>query len=144
MAALPADLELRLPPDPIRIRGDDGALQQLFANLLFNAAQAMNAGGVARVVAESTGDEAEVTVVDDGVGISTANLAKLESPFFSTKAEGTGLGMPIARRIVAAHGGSLAIESRDGHGTTVCVRLPLGTKRSRDPNDSFPEATAVG
>jgi signal transduction histidine kinase len=144
MAALPALLDLELPADPIRVRGDEAALQQLFANLLFNAAQAMSADGIAHVLAESNGDEVSVTVTDSGAGISSANLAKLETVFFSTKPDGTGLGLPIARQIVAAHGGSLSVESREGCGTTVRVRLPLETKRSRDPNDSFPEPTAAG
>jgi two-component system sensor histidine kinase AtoS len=104
----------------------------------------MSAGGISRVLAESNGDEVKVTVTDSGAGISSANLAKLETAFFSTKPDGTGLGLPIARQIVAAHGGSLSVESRAGCGTTVRVRLPLGTKRSRDPNDSFPEPTAAG
>jgi signal transduction histidine kinase len=138
--ALPADLELRLPPEPIRIHGDEAALQQLFANLLFNAAQAMSAGGIARVVAESNDDEAVVTVADTGDGISRANLAKLETPFFSTKVNGTGFGLPIARQVVAAHGGSLTIESGEGQGTTVRVKLPLGTKRSPQVNASSPNA----
>lgn len=144
IAALPAELELRLPPDPIRIRGDEGALQQLFANVLFNAAQAMSAGGAVRVHAESDGEEACVTIADTGSGISEANLTKLETPFFSTKADGTGLGLPIARRIVAAHGGALDIESREGQGTTVSVRLPLETKRSHDLNASLRETTTIG
>jgi two-component system, NtrC family, sensor histidine kinase HydH len=144
MAALPAELELRLPSDPIRIRGDEPALQQLFANLLFNAAQAMRAGGVARVAAEFNENGVVIVIADDGVGISAAHLAKLETGFFSTKADGTGLGLPIARQIVAVHRGSLSIESREGRGTTVRIRLPLETNRSRDVKGSFPETTAVG
>jgi signal transduction histidine kinase len=144
MAALSAHLELRLPPDPIRVRGDEAALQQLFANLLFNAAQAMSAGGVTRVFAESIGDEAHVVVADKGAGISATNMARLETPFFSTKVNGTGLGLPIARRIVAAHGGSLTIESREARGTTVRVCLPHGTDRSPVLNDSIAAATAAG
>ena len=143
LAAMPAELELRLPPDPIRVRGDEAALQQLFANLLFNAAQAMSARDVAQITAEATDDDAEVTIADTGAGISAANLAKLDAAFFSTKVNGTGLGLPIARRIVAAHGGSLSIESREGQGTTVRVRLPLETKRSSEVNASFPKTTAA-
>jgi len=78
------------------------------------------------------------------VGISAGNLAKLETPFFSTKVSGTGLGLPIARQVVAAHGGSLTIESHEGRGTTVRIRLPLGTNRSPHLNASRPETTAVG
>ena len=146
IAALSAELELHLPPDPLGIRGDEAALQQLFANLLFNASQAMSGGGHASIDAERIDDDVQVTISDDGVGISAANLAKLEQPFFSTKTDGTGLGLPIARQIVAAHGGSLSIESRDSgeKGTTVRLRLPLGTKRSRDVNAPFPQTTAIG
>jgi len=143
MASLPALLDLELPSNPLRVRGDVAALQQLFANLLFNAAQAMTAGGISRVLAESNGEEVNVTVTDSGAGISTVNLAKLETAFFSTKPDGTGLGLPIARQIVAAHGGSLAVESREGRGTTVRVRLPSGTNRSRDVNGSLKEATTL-
>jgi len=144
VAALPADFELRLPPDPIPVRGDEASLQQLFSNLFFNAVQAMSSGGTMRLVAESRGDDALVTITDTGVGISAANLAKLETPFFSTKVSGTGLGLPIARQVVAAHGGSLTIESHEGRGTTVRIRLPLGTNRSPHLNASRPETTAVG
>jgi signal transduction histidine kinase len=144
MAALSARLELQLPPDPIRIRGDETALQQLFANLLFNAAQAMSVGGMTCVVADAAGGEAHVVIADTGAGISAMNLARLETPFFSTKANGTGLGLPIARQIVAAHGGSLVIESREAEGTTVRVCLPLGTKRSPHLNDSAATTTGVG
>jgi signal transduction histidine kinase len=143
IAALPAELHLNLPPDPIPVRGDEAALQQLFANLLFNAAQAMRAGDGACLTVQSDVDWIDVTVEDSGVGISEANLSRLESPFFSTKVNGTGLGLPIARRIVAAHGGSLAIESREGKGTTVHVRLPSETKRSSDVNASFSKTTAA-
>jgi signal transduction histidine kinase len=111
---------------------------------LFNAAQAMSAGGVTRVVAESNGVEAIVIIADTGEGIDAANLAKLETPFFSTKVNGTGLGLPIARQVVAAHGGSLTIESHEGQGTTVRVRLPLGTNRSAYVNASGRETTLVG
>ena len=104
----------------------------------------MSARGVARVFVDSAGDDVHVTIADTGGGISAANLAKLETAFFSTKADGTGLGLPIARRIVAAHGGSLTIESREGQGTTVRVRLPLGTKRSGNVNGSVPETAPVG
>jgi signal transduction histidine kinase len=144
IAALPAEIVLRLPVEPIWVRGDAAALQQLFANLLFNAAQAMSAGGVARVIAESIESEAQITIADDGAGISAGNLARLNTPFFSTKVDGTGLGLPIARQIVAAHGGSLSIESEEGQGTTVRVRLPLGTNRSPDLNASRRESTVVG
>jgi len=143
VTAVPAHLDVQLPTDPLPVRGDAAALQQLFANLLFNAAQAMSPGGEARLIAEAIDGAVNVVVADDGIGISAANLAKLETSFFSTKSNGTGIGLPIARQIVAAHGGTMVIESVEGRGTTVRVRLPAGTKRSTYVNESLPETTAV-
>lgn len=143
MTAVPAHLDVQLPTDPVPVRGDAAALQQLFANLLFNAAQAMSPGGEARLIAEPIDGGVNVIVADDGTGISASNLAKLETSFFSTKSNGTGIGLPIARQIVAAHGGTMVIESEEGRGTTVRVRLPAGTKRSRHVNESLQKTTAV-
>jgi signal transduction histidine kinase len=66
-------------------------------------------------------------VEDHGVGISAENLTKVFDPFFTTKpvGEGTGLGLHIARQIVAAHGGEIRIASREGEGTRVCVEIPF-------------------
>ncbi len=71
-----------------------------------------------------------VVVTDTGGGISPDDLEHVLDPFFSTKADGTGLGLPIARQIAAAHGGSLTIESVPGAGTRVEVRLPLAAAPS--------------
>ena len=69
-------------------------------------------------------------VTDTGVGISPDDLEHVLDPFFSTKADGTGLGLPIARQIAVSHGGSLKIESALGSGTRVEVRLPLAAAPS--------------
>src|ERR1043165_2794803 len=112
MAALPARLDVILPDHPMMCRGDAAALEQLFSNLLFNSAQAMRPGGVAQIAARVVENGmAEVTIADTGSGITKDDLAKIETPFFSTKANGTGLGLPIARQIVAAHGATMVIES---------------------------------
>ena len=71
------------------------------------------------------GADVRVVVTDSGSGIPAENLDRVLDPFFSTKADGTGLGLPIARQIAAAHGGSLKIDSIVGSGTRVEVRLPL-------------------
>jgi signal transduction histidine kinase len=144
LAAIPATLDAALPTEPILVRGDAQALEQLFANLLFNAAQALAPGGRARISAETNGAFVDVAVADTGVGISEADMARLATPFFSSKASGTGLGLPIARQIVAAHGGELSIESTAGAGTTVRVRLPIGTNHSTVLNGSAHEHAAAG
>ena len=108
------------------VLGDAIALEQLLLiNLLLNSAQAMGPGGRASVTTEIDGSDVRIVVIDSGGGISPEDLGHVLDPFFSTKAEGTGLGLPIARQIAAAHGGSLRIESAPGEGTRVEVRLPL-------------------
>ncbi|NJD10834.1 MAG: hypothetical protein FIB01_10540 [Gemmatimonadetes bacterium] len=90
-----------------------------------NAAQALEPGGEARVAAGAEDGSIEVAVTDNGVGIPEHDLRRVFEPLFSTRPEGTGLGLPIARRIAVAHRGSLELESEAGKGTTVTVRLPF-------------------
>ena len=144
MAAIPAELDVHLPTtSALTVRGDAAALQQLFANLLFNAAQSLEPGGRVRIDAAAAAGEVTVTIADNGIGISRENLARMERPFFSTKANGTGLGLPIARQIAAAHGGSLSIDSEPGRGTSVRVRLPSETNRSPRLNEAIHESAGV-
>lgn len=123
-AAVPATLRVRVPDCAVHVRGDAKALEQLLANLLFNAAQAVRPGGAAQLTLRSDDGAAVMEIADDGIGMDEGQIARLERPFASTKANGTGLGLPIARQIVAAHRGTIAIESRPGGGTRVEVRLP--------------------
>jgi signal transduction histidine kinase len=109
---------------PIWINGDEAALEQLFLNLLLNAVQETESGG--RVSAAVTlDDEAIVTITDTGRGIPQDALDRVFEPFYSTKPDGAGLGLAIAWRTAAAHGGRLTIESAVGRGTTVDVALPF-------------------
>ena len=110
---------------PILIRGDPGALEQLFLNLLLNAAQALEAGGLISVELRREGEDVLVSIRDTGVGITEDLLGQVFEPLFSTRSDGTGLGLTIAGRIAESHGGEIRIESRSGEGTTVTVRLPL-------------------
>ena len=109
---------------PIWILGDTNALEQLFLNLLINSIQATEPGGKVdiRVVA---GNDATVTISDTGCGIPEGALDRVFEPFYSTKPERAGLGLAIAWRTAAAHGGRLSIESALGRGTVVQVELPL-------------------
>jgi signal transduction histidine kinase len=120
--------EISGSPSP-PLEGDSAALEQLFLNLLINAAQASPAGGRARLERETTDAHITVRVVDVGSGIDASLLPSLGTPFVTTKLFGTGLGLPIAQRIVAAHGGDLSFESSSQSGTTAVVRLPLAARR---------------
>jgi signal transduction histidine kinase len=120
-----ASMEPLPATDPLWVRGDASALAQLFLNLLLNAAQALDAGGRAGIVVERSGGYAVVSIWDTGPGIPPENLERIFEPFYSTKSDGTGLGLPVAQRIAAAHGGSIEVRSGPGEGATVRVRLPL-------------------
>jgi signal transduction histidine kinase len=118
-------LEAMVQRSSALVSADTAALLQVFVNLLVNAAEATEAGGSATVSVERTADRAVVQISDTGTGFIADPQAR---PFLTTKARGTGLGLPIARRITEAHGGTLKVESSP-NGATVCVTLPvaLGT-----------------
>ncbi len=119
-----ARLDIPVIDSAVPVSGDPAALEQLFLNLLRNSAESLGAAESATVsVAEEDG-YAVVTIQDDGSGMPADVLERVFEPFFSTRPEGTGLGLPIARRIAAAHGGELELKSTPGVGTTATVRLP--------------------
>jgi signal transduction histidine kinase len=110
--------------EPIHARGDASALERLLLNLLLNAAQALEPGGGAKIEVQVGEEGTTVVIRDDGMGIGSEDLGRILDPFFSTRPDGTGLGLPIALRIAQAHGGSLSVESELDVGTAVTVRLP--------------------
>jgi len=113
--------------EPIHIKGDLGALEQLFLNLLLNAAQALDSGGVGHVTLTLEDGTVVVTIRDNGRGMTPDRLERVFEPLFTTRAGGTGLGLTIALRIASAHGGDIRLTSEPDRGTTVEVRLPLAT-----------------
>jgi signal transduction histidine kinase len=118
-----------LPPVPM----DGEQMKQVFLNLLLNAIQAMPQGGklkVATAVQRHSGGThgspvVTITFQDSGEGIAEEIQSRIFEPFFSTKEEGIGLGLPIAQRIIEEHGGEIKLESTLGKGTTFYITLPL-------------------
>jgi signal transduction histidine kinase len=110
------------------IYGDQDKLKQVLLNLCKNAVEAMPGGGTLTVRAGNAGNQVFLEVADTGVGIPYG--VNVLEPFVTTKAEGTGLGLPIVRQIVSAHGGTLNYTSNPGYGTTFIVVLPQGHKDS--------------
>jgi two-component system sensor histidine kinase PilS (NtrC family) len=105
--------------------GDPDQLRQVIWNLLANASQACaGRGGTIRVATGSDGEGAWLRVEDDGAGIDPGDLDRIFVPFFTTKEQGTGLGLSAVERIVTAHGGRIDVASRPGEGTRFTVRLP--------------------
>ena len=125
-----ASLETRLPvnivagPD-VTVRGDDVQLEQLLINLIRNAVDAsMETRGAVDVGWRQNNGQVEVWISDNGPGL--ASTANLFVPFFTTKAEGSGIGLVLSRQIAEAHGGTLTLENRNGaHGCEARLRLPL-------------------
>jgi len=111
----------------IVVEGDEDHLRQVFTNLIVNGLQAMEGHGILSVDAnlDENGNQAIVSVVDNGPGISPDNREKLFTPFFSTKSGGTGLGLAISYGIVKDHGGEIRVESKVGQGAAFIVVLPL-------------------
>ncbi len=123
-------VEARLDRSLPTVQGDAEQLQQVFLNLMRNAAQAMRERGVIRIatrpvaVARADGGQVEVIISDTGPGIPDALRRKVFDPFFTTKADGIGLGLALAKKIVDQHHGSIAFARGEDVGATVAIRLP--------------------
>ncbi len=115
-----------------RARFDRRRLKQAFFNIIVNAIQAMPEGGALDVSLRRLRDQIEVVIEDTGHGIEEERMDRLFEPFYSTKPDGTGLGLGITRRVILEHGGTIRIESRLGEGTRVIVRLPVEPPRRRE------------
>ena len=110
----------------IRMFGIEGQIRQVVAHLLSNAVDAVNVSGRVRMQVRRLDDEVEITVSDDGVGMSDEQQHSLFKPFYSTKGDlGNGLGLYISKEIAERHHGSFLVESAPGAGTTVTLCMPV-------------------
>ncbi len=136
--------QLAFDPSLPAVRGDETRLSQVFLNLLRNAVEALReheTGGTIRVLSKVDLDvylgrpdqprrpAIAVEISDDGPGVRSEDLEKLFTPFYTTRARGTGLGLALSHKLVEEHGGSLRLQSRFGEGTTVRVVLPAAETR---------------
>jgi two-component system NtrC family sensor kinase len=121
------DVQLSLEPALPLLEGDEGQLRQVFTNLVVNALQSMPQEGTLSVTTRHDGEEKclQVTVADNGSGMEPAAREQIFTPFFTTKASGTGLGLSVSYGIVREHGGTINVESAPGEGTRFVVTLPL-------------------
>lgn len=110
---------------------DRDQTKQAFYNLIRNSFQAMNNGGILHLTTALEGDFVTVAFSDTGGGISPENMTKVFDPYFTTKSNGSGLGLLIVRRIVREHGGEMELRSDTGRGLAVTIRLPHGDRRAR-------------
>jgi two-component system, sporulation sensor kinase E len=124
-------VEQELRADLPLLQLDREQMKQAFYNVIKNSLEAMRRHGTLRIRTDLDDTHVIVSFVDTGGGMSAENLGRIFEPYFTTKPSGTGLGLLIVRRIVREHGGELSIESSEGKGLTLTIRLPYIEKRIR-------------
>ncbi len=131
-------VETELPDDPIWATYDPQQIEQVIINLIQNAVQAMPDGGKLETRMIDLGTEVELSVTDNGKGISPEHLSRIFEPFFTTKPEGqgTGMGLAVSYGIISRHGGTIDVSSQVGRGTTFSLRLP------KEPSEALVGASA--
>jgi PAS domain S-box-containing protein len=135
--------EFDLPNDLLPVDIDAGQINQVINNLIINAQQAMREGGIIHIKAENMvsseeiarqglvmnkGEYVRIAIQDSGVGIPLENLGKIFDPYFSTKEQGSGLGLATSHSIIKKHGGYITVESSPGNGTTFYIYLPASAR----------------
>jgi signal transduction histidine kinase len=119
------EISLRKDPSLPEVEHDSDQIHQVLLNLLLNAQQAIDSKGKIEVTVEHRGSTVAIEVKDNGRGIAPDHLPNIFRPFYTTKGDGTGLGLSLARRIVEDHHGRIDVTSTVGQGTTFAVVLPL-------------------
>ena len=117
---------------------DADQFRAVIVNLMRNAMDACASGGEVIVGTRLLDDAAVVQVIDTGIGMTDEVRASAFAPYFSTKKQGTGLGLPTARRIVEQHGGTIQLDSEPGRGTAFTIRLPLHSAQPDPAGESNP------
>jgi signal transduction histidine kinase len=129
-------LELEIEPGLAELRADADQLERVVVNVVQNAYEALEERGRVRVAVRRspTGDGwFEIQVDDDGPGMSDTTLERAFIPFYTTKHQGTGLGLALCERLIRAQGGTITLRSRPGEGTSVLIRLPPEAKPVEEP-----------
>jgi len=136
-------VEQELRSDLPLLELDRDQMKQAFYNVIKNSFEAMKSRGILRIRTDMDDSHVIVRFTDSGGGMAPENLSRVFEPYFTTKTSGTGLGLLIVRRIVREHGGELSIESSEGKGLTVTIRLPHVDRRIRmlEAGDSKPNAS---
>lgn len=124
---------LALPDEPTDVSIDEGQVRQALVNLIRNAREAMEEGGTITLGVRRAGANVELSVRDEGPGIPEDVRARIFDPFFTTKSTGTGLGLPLTRQILEAHGGAIACLPVAPHGTEFRLTFPASEPSDRVP-----------
>ena len=122
--------------DTPRLMVDVDKLKRAFVNMIKNALDAMPDGGTLSINSESHDGHVRITFRDTGFGMSKETIRRLWTPLFTTKAKGMGFGLPICKRVVEAHGGSINVESKTGKGTTFTITIPIEPKTKEEGGEN--------
>lgn len=116
--------------EPLVCRVDADMLKQVVLNLFINAQQAMKDGGELIIRTDRQKEDAVIQISDTGSGIASDKLPNIFDAYYSSRPEGSGLGLPTAKKIVEAHNGTIAVNSEPGKGTSFAIKLPLVVEKS--------------
>ena len=127
-------VEVRLSADHQAAYGmiDEASMRGALMNLMLNAIEAMPKGGTLSIAVDQTDETLRIVIADTGPGIAEEEAKKIFEPFYTTKEQGLGLGMPYAKKVIDQHGGTISLRSQPGQGTTITVALPAGQKEGDD------------
>jgi signal transduction histidine kinase len=129
LVRIPSNIQvLNATQEEPQIFVDSEKMKRVFVNIIQNAVDAMPKGGKLTITSKERNDNLEIAFADEGTGMPRNILEKIWTPFFTTKARGMGLGLPICKRIIEAHGGNISVKSTVGKGTTFIVTLPIKPK----------------
>jgi signal transduction histidine kinase len=130
----PAGVEVIQHIEPgTTIKADRDQMRQVLLNLIANGYDSMAAGGVLDVSVRSSGDSAQITVTDTGMGMAEETKANIFTPFYTTKSRGIGLGLAVTKRVVEAHGGTISVQSTPSVGTSFTVTVPAADTMASVP-----------
>ena len=131
-------VEVRLSLDRDAAEGmfDDASMRGALMNIMLNAIEAMPDGGTLSISNDRTYDLLRLQIVDTGRGIDSEQAKKIFEPFYTTKTNGLGLGMPYAKKIIDQHGGTMSLTSHPGEGTTISIALPTVQKAAQKEADN--------
>ena len=126
-------VEVRFSPDQnTTVMIDESSLRGALMNLVLNAIEAMPQGGTLSIAIDQIDETLRLEISDTGPGINEEEAKNIFEPFYTTKAQGLGLGMPYAGKIIEQHGGTISLKSRIGEGTTISISLPPAKKEVHD------------
>lgn len=132
LTANKVEVRVSIDHQPVYALLDQSSMRGALMNLILNAIEAMPEGGTLSIAVDQSDDTVRLEITDTGRGIGDEEAKKIFEPFYTTKAQGLGLGMPYARKIVEQHGGAIRLNSESGVGTTITVTLPAAQREIAD------------